>query len=71
MTPIAALQAYCEPGNRCLKTRKRNTRSILAPETGRNCSDWFFRLNDDFLAQDRPRELKLVSLKPPGNEDFE
>ncbi len=28
-------------------------------------------LNDDFSAQDKPRELKLVSLELPGNEDFE
>jgi hypothetical protein len=28
-------------------------------------------LNGDFSAQDRPRELKLVSVEPPENEDFE
>ncbi len=43
------------------------------PETGENFSDRFLQLQiDDYCsAQDRPRELKLVTLKPPGNEDSE
>ncbi len=61
-----------EPSNHHLKTRKRSRRSFASPETGRNCSNFFFlALNDDCSAQDRPRELKLLSLKPPGKKDSE
>ncbi len=28
-------------------------------------------LDGDFLAQGRPRDLTLVSVEPPGNEDSE
>ncbi len=41
------------------------------PETGRHRSDRFSTLNDDCLAQDRTRVLKLVTLKPYGNKDSE
>ncbi len=41
------------------------------PMTGRNRSGRFSALHEDCLAQDRPRELKLVSLEPLGNEDSE
>jgi hypothetical protein len=43
----------------------RKRLSVLAPETGRNHFDRLFN------RYDRPRELKLVSLKLPGNEDYE
>jgi hypothetical protein len=31
----------------------------------------FLAFNDDCSAQDRPRELKMISLRLPGNEDLE
>ncbi len=52
ITPISALWTYSEMSNRCLKSRKRFTRNISAPETGRNCSDCFSTLNDDCSAKD-------------------
>jgi hypothetical protein len=65
MTPISDLWAYSELSNHCLKTWKPLARSILAPEAA-----WivFSTLNDDFLAQDKSRDLKL---EPYGNEDSE
>ncbi len=42
------------------------------PDTGRNQSNHFFPvLNDNCLAQDRPKELKQVSVKLPRNEASE
>jgi hypothetical protein len=41
------------------------------PETGEIGWIIFFTLNDDFSAQDRPRELKLVSLKSSVDKDSE
>jgi hypothetical protein len=38
--------------------------------SNRNLNDAYFSdLNDDWSAQDRPRQL--VSIEPPGNEDSE
>jgi hypothetical protein len=41
------------------------------PEPGRNLLDFFRTLNKNCSTHSRPRELKLVSLEPSGNEDFE
>jgi hypothetical protein len=41
------------------------------PETDRNYLDCFLPLNNDCSAQDRLRDLKLVSLELSGNEDSE
>jgi hypothetical protein len=68
MTLISALQAFPEPSNRHLKslTMIREfsaARKLLAYR--------FASLNGDCSAQDRPSELKLVSLEPPRNKDSE
>jgi hypothetical protein len=47
--------------------QKLFTRSFPVPETSRNLLDNFLR----FSAQDRPRKLKIISLKLPDNEDSE
>jgi hypothetical protein len=52
---------------RCEK-KKKFLRSILAPETSRNCLDHLSTLKDNCSALDKPRELKL---EPPENEDSE
>ncbi len=41
------------------------------PETNETTWTIYFILNDDCSAQDRPREQKLASLKPPRKEDSE
>jgi hypothetical protein len=42
---------------------------FLVPETGRNSQTVVSDSNIDCSAQDRLREMKLVSLELPGNED--
>jgi hypothetical protein len=47
-------------------------RSVSVPETSRkNCLDRFSTLKDNCSAQDKFRELKLVSLGSSGNKDSE
>jgi hypothetical protein len=68
MTPASAFKAYPQLSNSSLRIKKRFAMSIVVPETIRNLFD---NSNGDCLAQDRPRELKLVSLEPSVNEKSE
>jgi hypothetical protein len=51
--------------------RKQFAINSLAPETGRNPSDSFSALNDNYSSQDRRTEPKLVWLELSGHEDSE
>jgi hypothetical protein len=68
MTSILALKAYPEPRNRHLKLQK-----IILPISaiGKLLGHCFHVFKGDCSALKRPRELKLITLKPPGNEDSE
>jgi hypothetical protein len=68
---MPALSANSELNNHLLKMQKRFVRSFLMPETGKNLLNHFYGLNDSCSAQGGPGELKLVSLIPPRNEDYE
>jgi hypothetical protein len=55
--PVSALYACPERRSHYLRTQKRFAKNSLAPE--------------DFSAQDRSAELKLIQLEPSGHKDFE
>jgi hypothetical protein len=67
-TNLSSLGLY-ELSNGRLKMKKQIARSFPLPETGRNLSDSFFDFNVNCLTHRRPKELKLVTLELPGNED--
>jgi hypothetical protein len=54
---VSALYACPEQSNHYLRRQIRFAKNSLAPE--------------DFSAQDRSAELKLIQLEPSGNKDFE
>jgi hypothetical protein len=51
------------------KDTKMSWAELSSARTGRNHSDRFFSFNYDYSAQDRPKEMKLVSLKLPRSGD--
>jgi hypothetical protein len=67
MAAISALLAYPEPSNRLFK-QKKPIQEVSAGFWHQNVPHK--SLNNDCSAQNNPREPKLVTLKPPGNEDL-